>query len=158
MVAGVLFLPAVPEQALAGTPVVDVNYDAGETLAWPRFARVVAGVHADATRGRDVTTTAVLTANYGELGALARYTPTVPAYSGHNALWSLGPPPEKVRTVVAVGFDKATLRAWFGSVRPVGRFDNGLDLETDEQGARFYLCTRRVARWAEIWPQVRRLG
>ena len=82
----------------------------------------------------------------------------MPVFSGHNALWATGPPPESVRTVVAVGFEKAELRAWFGSVRPAGRFDNGLDLDNDEQGARFFVCTRRVAPWAEIWPQVRRLG
>ena len=157
-VSAVLFLPLVPERLLGETPVAAVNYDAGETVAWPRFARVVAAVLAAATEGQDSATTAVLASNYGEQGALARYAPTVAAYSGHNALWSLGPPPESVRTVVAVGFEKATLRAWFGRVRPAGRFDNGLDLDNEEQGARFFVCTRRVATWAELWPEVRRLG
>lgn len=158
VVASVLFLPAVPEQALTDTPVVAVNYDAGETVAWPRFARVVAGVRAELVVGRNSEETAVLASNYGQLGALARFTPDVPVYSGHNALWSAGPPPESVRTVVAVGFEKATLRAWFDSVRPVGRFDNGLDLDNDEQGARFFVCTRRLGTWTAIWPQLRRLG
>ena len=42
----VLMLPLVPARQLAGTPIVAINYDAGETLGWPEFTRTLAGVAA----------------------------------------------------------------------------------------------------------------
>ncbi len=39
-------LPLVPVDKLAGTPIVDINYDAGETVGWPQLAATVAGVRA----------------------------------------------------------------------------------------------------------------
>ena len=136
VVDGVLFLPVLPADALADTPVVDVNYDAGEQIGWPGFARTVAEVV-----GRRPEGTVVLTGNYGELGALARYAPELPAYSGHNALADLGPPPEDATNVVAVGYDRATLEQWFETVEPAATIDNGLDVDNEEQGATVWVCS-----------------
>jgi hypothetical protein len=153
VVDGVLFLPVVPPDALADTPVVDVNYDAGEQVGWPAFARTVTEVV-----GRQPEGAVVLTGNYGELGALARYAPGVPAYSGHNGLATLGPPPEGVSDVVAVGFDRATLRQWFTDVAPAATIHNGVGLDNDEQGATVWTCSGRRAPWATLWPDITHLG
>jgi hypothetical protein len=67
-----LMLPLVPAEDLAATPIVDINYDAGETVGWPEFAGVVAGV----LKSLPVTARAgavVLTGSYGEAGAIDRY-------------------------------------------------------------------------------------
>jgi hypothetical protein len=153
-VAAVLFLPVVPEDRLAATPITDVNYDAGETVGWPGFADQVATAY-DGLADADAV---VLTGNYGEMGALRRYRPDVPVHSGHNALADLGPPPEGTRTVLAVGIDEESLRSWCGSLEPVGEIDNGLDLDNDEQGASLVVCRDLVTPWAELWPEIRRLG
>ncbi len=60
--ASVLMLPVLPVRWLASTPVVDVNYDAGETVGWPAFAATVGGVRAALPADERV---AVLTRNYG---------------------------------------------------------------------------------------------
>jgi len=138
---------------LAGTPIVDVNYDAGETVVWPRFVDAVTAVVDEQPAG-----TVVLTGNYGELGALARYAPDVTAYSGHNALASLGPPPDSVDRVVAVGFDRGTLADWFDTCDAAAAYDNGLDVDNEEQGVTIWVCSGRTAPWSSLWPRIRHLG
>ncbi|MCA0144388.1 glycosyltransferase family 39 protein [Blastococcus sp. LR1] len=151
-----LGLPLVPVGALASTPVPDVNYDAGETVGWPRFAAAV-------ERARDRLPAAervvVLTGNYGQAGAVDRFAPGLaPAYSGHNAYADWGPPPEDAEAAVVVGLPRSDLERWFGSVTASGRIDNGVGLDNEEQGATVWLATGRRVPWAEIWPELRRLG
>ncbi|MGY1703803.1 glycosyltransferase family 39 protein [Geodermatophilus sp. SYSU D00697] len=156
LVDGVLMLPVVPVDRLAATPVVDVNYDAGETVGWPAFAAAVQRARDRLPAGEPV---AVLTRNYGEAGAVDRYAPRLgPAHSGHNAYWDWGPPPETVTSVVAVGFPEDELARWFARVEPAGRVDNGVGLDNDEQGVPIRLATDRRVSWSQIWPQLRRLG
>jgi hypothetical protein len=153
---GVLGLPVVPVERLADTPVPDVNYDAGETVGWPAFAGAV-------RRARDTlpadAPVAVLTGNYGQAGAVDRFAADLsPAYSGHNSYWSWGPPPEDTGMVVAVGIPEERLAQWFGEVRVVGRVDNGVGLDNEEQGRPILTAVDRVVPWSEIWPELRRLG
>jgi hypothetical protein len=113
-------------------------------------------VRADLPAGETV---AVLTANYGEAGAVDRFAPVLgPAYSGHNAYGTWGPPPEDVDTVIVVGYPEERLARWFGRVEPAAHVDNGVDLDNEEQGAPIWVATDRRARWSEIWPELRRLG
>ena len=89
-----LMLPLVPADDLADTPIVDINYDAGETVGWPEFAGVVAGV-LNSLPATERAGAVVLTGNYGEAGAIDRYGAALglpAAYSGHNAFWEWGPP------------------------------------------------------------------
>jgi 4-amino-4-deoxy-L-arabinose transferase-like glycosyltransferase len=157
LIDGVLMLPLIPVARLGSTPVPDVNYDAGETVGWPRLADAVRNAREGLPAGERVV---VLAGNYGEAGAVDRFAPDLgPAYSGHNAYWSWGPPPEAVGTaVVAVGMDEQRLAAWFDEVRTVGRFDNGVGLDNDEQGVPILTAVGRRVPWSQIWPEVRRLG
>ena len=153
-VSAVLGLPLVPVDRLGDTSVVDLNEDAGETVGWPAFTRTVAG----AAGGRDVV---VLTANYGQAGAVDRHGPALGlprAYSGHNGYGYWGPPPERDLPVVAVGLPEADLARWFARCRVAAVIDNGVGVDNEEQGTQVHLCTDRRRPWAELWPQVRRLG
>jgi len=154
LVDGTLGLPVIPVDRLAGTPVVDVNYDAGETVGWPQLVALVRDAH-DGVSGRAV----VVTRNYGQAGAVDRFAPDLgPAYSGHNSYWTWGPPPEDADAVVAVGIDRARLARWFGTVEDAGRVDNGVGLDNDEQGTPVLVGTGRRVPWSVIWPELRRLG
>ena len=157
-VSAVVALPIVPASVLHTTPIVAMNYDAGEQVGWPRFVDTVAGAfHAlPATqRGRAI----VLTSNYGEADAVLRYDPGIHrVYSGHNSLWDLGPPPAETDTAIAIGYPESDLRTWFATVRPVATIDNGVDLDNDEQGRTVWLCTGPTASGATLWPKMRRLG
>ncbi|MGY1592902.1 glycosyltransferase family 39 protein [Geodermatophilus sp. SYSU D00708] len=156
LVDAFLMLPVVPVGRLAATPVVDVNYDAGETVGWPAFAATVEQARELLPADEPV---AVLTRNYGEAGAVDRYAPGLaPAHSGHNAYWDWGPPPESVTAVVAVGLPEEELRRWFGRVELAARVDNGVGLDNDEQGVPVWVAEQRQVPWSQVWPQLRRLG
>jgi 4-amino-4-deoxy-L-arabinose transferase-like glycosyltransferase len=160
MVNGTLMLPLVPERDLASTPVVAVYPDAGETVGWPAFVRTVAAVR-DTLPPAERASAVLLTRNYGEAGAIDRFGPPLGlpnAYSGHNSYAEWGPPPEAPATVIAVGYQRADLQRWFGSVEQAARIDNGIGLRNDEQGAPVWVCRQRLAPWASLWPQLRHIG
>jgi 4-amino-4-deoxy-L-arabinose transferase-like glycosyltransferase len=155
-VSAFLVLPLVPVDKLARTPVPSVYYDAGETVGWPELAVTVADVR---DRIPPDQPTAVLTANYGEAGAVDRFLPQLaPAYSGHNAYGTWGPPPEHVATLIVVGFPEQRVREWFGDVELAARVDNGVGLDNDEQNAPVWIGRRRRASWDVLWSQLVRLG
>lgn len=160
VISAVVFLPVVPVQHLAATPVVDANYDAGETVGWAAFAGTVAGVHAGLPT-EERAGAVVLTRNYGQAGAIDRYRAELglpPDYSGHNGYAEWGPPPGDARTVIVVGYDRESLQRWFRSVEPAARIDNGVGLANDEQGAPVWICRDRLVPWDQLWPRVRHLG
>jgi Dolichyl-phosphate-mannose-protein mannosyltransferase len=146
-------LPIVPVEEVGDTPIIDVNYDAGETIGWPAFVDQVAAVVYDS--GGDV---ALLARNYGQAGALDRYGPTLglpDAHSGHMAYWYWGPPPETADTVVIVGFSDDELSEVCGDLRLAHRIDNGLGVDNDEQGTPIWVCQDRRAPWAALWERFR---
>ena len=160
LVNAVLMLPVLPVRALAVTPIVDINYDAGETVGWPTFVSTVADVYAGlppAERSQAV----VVTQNYGEAGAIDRYGADLglpKAYSGHNAYYDWGPPPDTGGPVVLVGVDEAFLRTAFGDVTRAATLDNGIGVENEEQGTPVWIGRDQRSPWAEIWPAFRRVG
>jgi hypothetical protein len=155
-IASFLFLPVVPVAALHATPVLAVNYDAGETVGWPRFAAQVEAVRDGLPAGERV---AVLTSNYGQAGAVDRFAPELgPAFSGHNAYGTWGPPPDDAATLIVIGYDRERLERWFGEVEPAGRIDNGVDLDNDEQGTPLWIVRDRLAPWSQLWPELRHIG
>jgi 4-amino-4-deoxy-L-arabinose transferase-like glycosyltransferase len=158
----VLGLPIYPAGTLARTPQAAVNYDAGETVGWPELTATVAAVYRSLPadeRARAV----ILTDNYGEAGAIDRYGRglglPVP-YSGHNAYWRWGPPPESEDApVILVGrWSEEELAPYCGSVTRAATNDNGYGLDNDEQGTPIWLCRDRRHPWAQTWPDVRHLG
>ena len=161
LINAVLLLPVLPAGVMAGTPIVDINYDGGETVGWPEFTATVAGV-VDSLSPDERANLVLLTENYGEAGAIGRYGAEYglpDAFSGHNALYAWGPPSDADgRLTVAVGFPESVLRQWFGAVQRAAVIDNGIDLDNDEQGAVVWICRDRQLPWAEIWPSLRRYG
>ncbi|WP_422740339.1 glycosyltransferase family 39 protein [Micromonospora sp. WMMD729] len=157
----VLLLPVLPADRLPAF-VVDVNYDAGETIGWPAFADSLAAVHRGLPES-DRARTVILTANYGEAGAVARYGPArelPPAYSGHNSMVDFGRPPADADVVLAVGWERPdALNGWFARCELAGRVDQRVEVANDENGGPIYVCRGLRRPWAEIWDtEVRRTG
>lgn len=154
-VSAVLFLPLVPATDLNDTPIVTINYDAGEQVGWPRLVATVSHVY-DALPVPERAHAAILTSNYGEAGALLHAT-TLPTYSGHNSFWDLGPPPAGTATAVVVGYTKPELQAQFTEVRQLATIDNGVGLDNDEQGTPVWLCQHPRAPWSTLWSHFRHI-
>ncbi|MEV4236273.1 glycosyltransferase family 39 protein [Nocardia sp. NPDC049737] len=155
IVSAVLFLPVLPVAALRDSPVLAINYDAGETIGWPQFVHRIAEVRA--TLGPD---TAILTDNYGEAGAIERFggeygLPT--PHSGHNSYWWWGPPSDTASAVIVVGLDRDHLTGYFAEVQPAGYIDNGLGIDNDEQGQPLFICRKPRAPMSEMWPAAKHL-
>ncbi|WP_405432746.1 glycosyltransferase family 39 protein [Micromonospora sp. NBC_00617] len=157
----VLLLPVLPADRLPSF-VVDVNYDAGETIGWPEFADSVATVH----RGlppQERSRAVILTGNYGEAGAIARYGPArgLPrAYSGHNSMVDFGQPPADADVAIVVGWERPdALNAWFRECTPAGRVDQRVEVDNDENGGPILVCRGLRRPWAQIWDtEVRHTG
>jgi hypothetical protein len=155
----ILMLPIAPASHVPAA-VVAVNYDAGETVGWPAMVDSVAKVYRSLP-ATDRAHATILTANYGEAGALARYGPSrhLPtAYSGHLSVAEFGQPPAGADIVVAVGFDEASyLQKYFGSVQHAGSIDLGVDIDDDENGEPIWICREPDSGWDTLWPKLRRV-
>jgi hypothetical protein len=150
-------LPVLPARTLHTVPLQKINYDLAETIAWPKLAALVAREY-DALPAAQRQHTTLLTANYGEAGALDRYGPGLglpPAYSGQNSFWLWGPPPATDTAAIAVNLDPALLHREFAHVRQVATFDNGLGVSDDEQGARIFVVSGPKQTWEQAWPAFR---
>lgn len=130
-------LPLLPVSHVG--PVLALNPDAGNTIGWPSFADQVS------RRASSI----VITSNYGEAGALQRYT-SLRVYSGHNGygLWEI-PPGSTPALLVGI---RPTFCA---TSRIVGKIQ--MPVDNDENGVTLRTCTP-VAPWAQLWPQVRHIG
>lgn len=156
-VSAVVALPTLPASRLPHTPVLAMNYDAGEQVGWQRFADTVAKAYDD-LQPLEREHAAVLAANYGEAGAMMRYRPAVRTWGGQNSMWDLGPPPADTTTVIAIGYRAADLRAWFQHIEQVAVIDNGVGVANDEQGQPVWRCTNPTTSWSGLWPEMKRLG
>ncbi|WP_327590868.1 glycosyltransferase family 39 protein [Nonomuraea sp. NBC_00507] len=139
----VVALPLLPLPALGYSP----NEVSRESVGWPRFVAQVAAVHRALPPG-----TIVLTSNYGEAGALDRFAPDIPVFSGHNELWYQGPPPETAQTVVALGLPPERLRQRFALCESAGVIDHGTGVANEEQGLPITICSGPRAPWTTAWP------
>jgi hypothetical protein len=160
LTAAPLTLPVVPAGDLHDTPIVALNYDAGETLAWPGFVHEIAAVYRSLPAAQR-SAAIVLGSNYGESGAVEAFGSAYrlpPAFGVHNAYWYWGPPPPSATVAVAVGFDRGRLSPVCGSLRLAARLDNHLGVADDEQGAPVWVCGDLRAPWAAIWRGLRVLG
>ncbi len=154
----VINLPVLPLPLLARTPVPEVNQTVRDTVGWPTYVAQVDAV-VDLARASDPGVV-VLASNYGEAGALARFSrhPTVPVVSGHAALWDVGGPPPGTRTVVVVGGQLDRAATLFARCTTVARLASGTGVDNEEEGRPVAVCTDPVGAWTDLWPRLRHLG
>jgi hypothetical protein len=156
-IGALVALPLLPAATLRTVPLQKINYDLAETIAWPRQVAMIAReYHALPAAQRRHTT--ILTGNYGEAGAIARYGAGYglpAAYSGQNSFWFWGPPPASATSALAVGLDPFLLHQEFRQVRQVATFRNGLGVDDDEQGTPVYLVSGLRKPWPQTWPAFR---
>lgn len=150
----VVAVPLIPLSSLGSTGVPAASSVVGDQVGWPVYvgevADVVAGLPA-ADRAHAV----LLTANYGEAGALDKYGPRYPlpaVYSGHNELYNYGPPPDSASVAVVVGMDAPLLNAAFATCATMGELDNRVGVDNEEQGVAIRVCRGPRLAWPALWP------
>ncbi|WP_308466479.1 glycosyltransferase family 39 protein [Rathayibacter soli] len=156
IVVSVISLPLIPVTLVGATPIPAINQTQRDQVGWPRYVHQVDAVAASVAQG-DVV---VLASNYGEAGALERYGSRgqPPVYSGHNALWDLGPPPQTTTTVVVVGGQYDSVKPFFSTCAVRGHLDNGVGVDNEEQGQPIAVCNGPKLSWSNLWPKLRHLG
>jgi hypothetical protein len=152
--SGLVALPALPVTMLAATPIAEINQATSDQIGWPAYVQQVA----DVQRGLppdQATRAVIITANYGEAGALDRFggpydLPAV--FSGHNELWFRGQPPADADVVIAVGFSEGSLDGAFDTCRVAATLDNGVDIPNEEQQLSVLVCRGPTRAWDDLWP------
>jgi Dolichyl-phosphate-mannose-protein mannosyltransferase len=154
----VVNLPVLPERVLAATFIPTLSTGLAEQIGWERYVEQIDRV--TATARSDDQPVVVLTSNYGEAGAVARYTTQrdVPVLSGHNALGYLGGPAPDTRTVVVVGAQLPRVAGLFTTCTTLDRLESGTAVHNEEEGQPIALCTGPKQEWSQLWPVLRHLS
>lgn len=157
VICALIALPLLPVGVVGHTPFPAISPLVADQVGWPAYVQQIATAHERGVseHGEQV---AIITSNYGQAGAVARYGPDLglPApLSGHNHLHSLGGPDEGVQTVVLVGMEGLTRQ--FDECEVVTELDNGVDVDNEEQAVPVRLCHGPKVTWAALWPDVAHL-
>ncbi len=153
ILASLPVLPVLPVRSVPAA-ITAVNSTDGDSIGWPAYVAQVARAY-QALPAADRAVAVLVTGNYGEAGALARYGPGygLPAvYSGHNELYRFGPPPDSARVAVVVSMRDIGTSGWFAECATVGRLDNGVGVDNEEQGDPICVCRNPRRPWHELWP------
>lgn len=155
-------LPVAPVGSAWWGIASDLNGELPEMIGWPELVRTVADVYASLPEAeRD--TTAVITGNYGEAGAINLYGSALglpAAISGVNSYWLRGygePPP---KSVIVLGFDSDKATSIFGTCEMAARVKNafGIMNEESEDHPWIYLCRELPRPWPDVWPRLKDFG
>lgn len=166
VVSALIALPLLPLALVGASPFAAMNQTVGDTIGWPTYVAQVAVV-VDGARDGTIQDAAadpvVITSNYGEAGAVARYGPDHgldpdAVYSGHNALWFQARTSDAATDVVFVGELWRRVAGDFAACTTLARLDNGLDVDNEEQDVPITLCTDRITGWDELWPRLAHLS
>jgi Dolichyl-phosphate-mannose-protein mannosyltransferase len=154
-----LTLPILPLAAYAKTSLPSDVQDTANQIGWPQFVATVEAV-VNSLPAEQRARAVILTNNYSEaspLVLLGRGLP--PVYSGHNAYWDWGPPPDDRTVVIHVGdWRPADWSSFFIGCYDVATIDNGLGIMNGEQGKAVSLCTALRASWSAMWPGLRTIS
>lgn len=152
-VSAVIALPIIPVGTVGSTPVPGINLLAQDSIGWPAYVRQMTAPYDELA---DHEHAVVVTSNYGEAGSIHHYRPDVPVFSAQNALHDQARPPDATTTVVFVGGQLPEARSLF-TCHVVGRLDNGVDVDNEEQGEPVAVCTDPRASWPRIWDRLHHL-
>ncbi len=155
LITALLVLPILPVSSLGGSPITAVNPEPLEMIGWPEFVDQIeeAAGSIDDGAGRDVV---ILTANYGEAGAIEQYGRELPApYSGHNSYADVRRPAGTAGPVLVVGYRDPT--TFLDACRPLTPIVMPHEIDSEEQGAPLWHCERPSRAWDDLWDDLRHI-
>jgi hypothetical protein len=129
-----------------------------DRFGWEQMAKKVAKAYNRLSK-EDKSKACVLTANYGEAGAIwvfgQKYGLPKPI-SGHLQYYIWGPRGHSGEVVVSIGTDINILKNYFNSVQGIGRHQCLLALRY-ERYLPIYLCKEPKKPLEEMWPSFKRM-
>jgi 4-amino-4-deoxy-L-arabinose transferase-like glycosyltransferase len=151
-------LPVLPASAV--NLVLPVNKEQGEQIGWPELVSAVAAAWhqiPEPLQARAV----ILANNYGQAGALTQYGPghgLPQPYSNHMSYhdWSHPSDMQDGPVLLVEQTRNQSYESHFTYCREVGKVDNGIGADNEEQGTALVLCNGTTAPWSELWPGLRR--
>jgi hypothetical protein len=159
VVAALISLPLVPVTVVGSTPVPGINQSSRDQVGWPEYAAQVASVYA-ALPAAEKASAIIVTTNYGEAGAVARYGPAwgLPTpMSGQNELFLQARPPDTPAVAVVVGRGAGSVAARNATCTVVTTLDNGVGVASEEQRQPVAVCRGAREPWAQVWPSFQHL-
>jgi hypothetical protein len=138
--------------------IASANQATRDQIGWPGYVSQVASVYRALPSG-EAARAVVITSNYGQYGAIARYgaehgLPVGRLYSGQNELRNLGRPPDGADVAIVVGIEShAELASHFDSCAVEGRLDSGYDIDNEEQDRPIEVCRGPREPWRTLWPR-----
>lgn len=169
MYAVLVSLPVIPAGSLATSPTVDSKLFpvqaqlVADQVGWPDYVKEVNEVY-QGLPPAERAHTVILTGNYGEAGAiylLGREYDLPAVYSGHNGLYSYGPPPQAATTVIFTYIvdpaQRSHLLPAFDRCYLAGRVSNRYQVPNEEVGVPIEVCTGLHGSWSQIWPALKHL-
>ena len=154
VVSAVISLPVLPLPVLALTPIPAINRAVDDQIGWPELAAQVDRA------GRTHPEAVVLAANYGEAGAVSRFSRRFGdrVVSGHNGLADLPAPVARATTLLVLGQQPARVREVLTSCRVVDRVENDAGIATAERGAPIAICRYPDGSISALVDRARYLG
>ena len=154
-----LMLPVAPINSALWNAVSEVHDNFVEELGWTELTESVADIYAGLPV-EEQSRSGILTANYGEAGAINLYGPAYglpEAISGVNSYWSRGygnPPPE---TLIVLGFNRESVDNFFESCELAGHVTNQFGVENEETTYHpdIFVCRQPRYSWPELWKMLR---
>lgn len=151
VVATLLCLPVLPAAEPWPSLVSRVNPTIRDQLGWPEYAGQISAARRDGE--------ALVIDTYALAGAVHRYGSPADRealFSGHNALWELGPPHHD--RVLLIGEHATARRDLFDSCEPAGSLDTRQVAHPQLENVPILRCSEPVAGWETLWPRFRRLS
>jgi hypothetical protein len=150
-----LSLPVLSSQAMTSSGIWNTRSDYADETGWPEYIATIARVY-DRVPAADRASTAILTGNYGEAGAIdylgARYH-LPQAISGHLTYYYWKPAHVRASWLIAVEIAPSQLRQLYRHVVQAAVVRNSLGMHNSEWGNPVYLCWGQRVDINRIWSQ-----
>jgi hypothetical protein len=132
-----------------------------EEIGWPELVETTASIWNSIPPNRRAHA-AILTANYGEAGAIDLFGAPFglpQAISGINSYWARGYPDPPPETTIVMGFSRVFADTHFEGCEIVARPWNRYGVRNEETShVAIFLCGRLRQPWPDFWKKFRYYG
>ena len=152
-----IWLPILSIDKMLKSGIIDLRYDYREMIGWNELVESISKTY-NTLSEEEKNNTEIITANYGEAGAINHYNKTygLPgASSGISSYYYWGPVNQKATIVIFVGYSIDYLNQYFSDVRVVESITNSYEIVNEEYGQLITICRKPIKPLSEIWVELR---